>query len=106
MLGETRADDAEQKDVRDPDNRASDLVFPPPSSERFLDVSSLLADFNPLTGSHLVRWGSDDEEDAAISTVALPEALAWEVIQENDWDATNTNVPVGGLDLPRFGYAC
>lgn len=63
--------------VEAPSRPAKDAAPRTSSPERFIDVSSLLSDFNPLKESHLVRWSdSDDEYDAMIETVELPQA--WE----------------------------
>ncbi len=68
------------------------------SPEHFVDVSSLLADFNPLKESHLVRWSdSDDEYDAEIETVELPQA--WE---EGEGAP---QAPVGVLAHPLYQHA-
>lgn len=32
------------------------------NAERAIDVSTMLKDWNPLTGTHLVAWGSDSDD--------------------------------------------
>ncbi|KAG2450054.1 hypothetical protein HYH02_000158 [Chlamydomonas schloesseri] len=42
--------------------------------ERTIDVSTMLEDWNPLTGSHLMAWGSDSDDEDASQLLELPAA--------------------------------
>ncbi|KAG2442828.1 hypothetical protein HXX76_002907 [Chlamydomonas incerta] len=43
-------------------------------AERDIDVSAMLKDWNPLTGSHLMAWGSDSDDETGPQLVELPTA--------------------------------